>query len=210
MRRKIAILVVLALWQGLVPVRAFDFGTEVLISAHDQRLAVINNGKVVAKYAISTSKFGLGDSDGSYKTPLGTLWVCNKIGGNLPAGAVIKNRTSTGEVVVPNAAGRDAIVSRVIWLHGLDDGNRNAYNRCIYIHGTPEERRLGNAVSFGCVRMSSKDVIALYNKVEIGTHVVISDMPLKKMLPQKEKQPSQVAAWLLQNGKIEQPDNSQE
>src|SRR6059058_3044227 len=91
--------------------RAFDFGPEVIVSVRDQKLAVIENGAVLAKFPISTSKFGLGDSFGSYQTPTGTLWVCNKIGDNLPPGAVIKNRAPTGEVLSVNAPGRDPIVT---------------------------------------------------------------------------------------------------
>jgi lipoprotein-anchoring transpeptidase ErfK/SrfK len=194
MIRKLAIILLLACGP-LVLARAasvtsaqdhpLDFGPSLVISSRDQKLAVIDNGKVKAKYDISTSKYGVGDDPGSYKTPLGTLWVCNKIGDNLPAGAVIKNRSPTGEVVVPNAPGRDPIVSRVIWLRGLFGDSQHAYERCIYIHGTPEEKLLGHAASYGCIRMRSKDIIALYGLVQIGTHVTISDKPLSTMLPPK-------------------------
>lgn len=169
----------------LVPAHALDFGPSVIISARDQKLAVINNGKVQAKFDISTSKYGVGDDPGSYKTPLGTLWVCNKIGDKLPAGAVIKNRNPTGEIVAANAPGRDPIVSRVIWLRGLFGDNKHAYERCIYIHGTPEEKLLGHAASYGCIRMRSRDIIALYDLVQVGTHVTITDKPLRSMLPAK-------------------------
>ena len=69
------------------------------------------------------------------------------------------------------------IVSRVLWLRGKDVANRNAYERCIYIHGTPEEKRIGRRASFGCVRMRSKDVIALYQLAHIGTSVLITEEP---------------------------------
>ncbi|HWB57932.1 MAG TPA: L,D-transpeptidase [Chthoniobacteraceae bacterium] len=167
----------------LLPARAYDFGPSVVISVGDQKLAVIDNGKVKAKYEISTSKYGLGDTNGSYKTPVGALWVCNKIGDHLAPGTVIKNRVATREVVAPNAPGRDPIVSRVIWLQGMNEANRNAYDRGIYIHGTPEERLLGHEASYGCIRMRSKDVIALYDQVHIGTRVTISSQPLSTMLP---------------------------
>jgi lipoprotein-anchoring transpeptidase ErfK/SrfK len=193
MSNKVSFFVLIALCGLLAPARAQDFGPEAIISVHDQELAVVDNGTVVAKYPISTSKYGLGDDHGSYKTPLGTLWVCNKIGDNLPAGTVIKNRNATGEIVAPNAPGRDPIVTRVIWLHGLDDGNKNAYDRCIYIHGTPEEKLLGKPASYGCIRMRSNDIIALYNLVHIGSHVTIVDKPIKKMLPSKPG----MFAWLL-------------
>jgi hypothetical protein len=167
--------------------RAFDFGPEVIISVCDQEMAVVKNSQAVAKYRVSTSKFGVGDSSGSYRTPLGTMWVCNKIGGKLPVGAVIKNRAPTGEVLPPNAPGRDPIVTRVIWLRGLEGRNHNAYVRCIYIHGTPEERTIGRPASYGCVRMRSKDVIALYDTVRVGTHVTISEKPLSSLLPEEDR-----------------------
>ena len=85
-----------------------------------------------------------------------------------------------------NAPGRDAIVSRVIWLRGKEAGNRNAHERCIYIHGTPEEKRIGRRASFGCVRMRSKDVIALYGLMHIGMPVTISEKSLGQLLPPAE------------------------
>lgn len=165
---------------------AIDFGADILISVKDQQMAVVEKGAVVARYKVSTSKFGIGDDLGSYKTPLGAMFVCNKIGENLPAGAVIKGRSFTGEVLKPNAPGRDPIVSRVIWLRGIEPQNKHAYDRCIYIHGTAEEKHVGKPVSFGCVRMRSKDVIALYEAVRIGTRVTISDEPLKRIVAEEE------------------------
>jgi len=197
MSKKFFPLVLLALICLLVPAHAFDFGPHVLISVHDQELAVVNNGEVVAKYPISTSKYGVGDQCGSYKTPLGTLWVCNKIGDHLPPGTVIKNRNATREIVAANAPGRDPIVTRVIWLRGMEDQNKNAYERCIYIHGTPEEGLLGKRASYGCIRMRSKDVIALYDIMHIGMHVTISDKTLSKMLP--EQAGSHWFAWMTAN-----------
>ena len=189
------VLILLFACGPLVPAQALDFGPSIIISARDQKLAVVDGDKVQAKYDISTSKYGLGDVFGSYKTPVGTLWVCNKIGDNLPPGTVIRHRYATGEVVPPNAPGRDPIISRVIWLRGLDDQNKNAYQRCIYIHGTPEESLLGKAASYGCIRMRSKDVIALYDLVRIGTHVTITDGPLSRLLPAKHLHFSLLSFW---------------
>jgi lipoprotein-anchoring transpeptidase ErfK/SrfK len=159
---------------GLSAAHAAPLSADMIVSVPDQVLALVDRGKLIARYSISTSKFGTGDSAASYRTPLGTLFVSAKIGDRLPAGAVIKNRTPTGEVVGVNAPGRDAIVSRVIWLRGMEAQNQKARDRCIYIHGTPEERRIGNPASFGCIRMRSRDVIDLYDRVHIGTHVVIT------------------------------------
>lgn len=159
---------------------------EIVVSVADQELALIAWGKVVKRFPVSTSKFGTGDVVGSYRTPVGETFVSAKIGDRLPSGAVIKNRTATGEVVKANALGRDAIVSRVIWLRGMDGTTANARDRCIYIHGTPEEQFIGRRASFGCIRMRSKDVIQLYDLVHIGTHVRISTKPLQDFLPPQE------------------------
>ncbi len=154
---------------------------EVLVSVAEQRLVVLREGGVIGKYRISTSKFGLGDSFGSYKTPLGHLRVCDKVGDSLASGTVLKHREATAEVLPVNAAGRDPIVTRIIWLEGLDEQNRNAKARGIYIHGTPEEKRIGAPVSWGCIRMRSSDVIELFNEVPRGTPVNIIPAKLPKL-----------------------------
>lgn len=159
---------------------------EIVVSVADQELAYMKRGKLVKRFPISTSKFGTGDAVGSYRTPLGETFVSAKIGDGLPAGAVIKNRNATGEIVQPNAPGRDTIVSRVIWLRGMDGTTANTRARCIYIHGTAEERRIGRRASYGCIRMRSKDVIELYRLVHIGTHVRISEKPLSNFLLPEE------------------------
>jgi lipoprotein-anchoring transpeptidase ErfK/SrfK len=162
---------------------ASTLSTEVIISVPDQVLALVDRGRLIARYPVSTSKFGIGDSAGSYCTPLGTLFVSAKFGDNLPPGAVIKNRVPTGEVVAANAPGRDPIIARVIWLRGMEAQNRGARDRCIYIHGTPEERRVGKPASFGCIRMRSRDLIALYSSVHIGMHVTITQKRINDLLP---------------------------
>jgi lipoprotein-anchoring transpeptidase ErfK/SrfK len=172
--RVTAPLVLVLVSLGWSRVVATPLSADMIVSVPDQVLVLVDRGKLIARYSISTSKFGTGDSPASYRTPLGTLFVSAKIGDRLPPGAVIKNRIPTGEIVGVNASGRDAIVSRVIWLRGMETQNQKARDRCIYIHGTPEERRIGNPASFGCIRMRSRDIIDLYNRVHIGTHVLIT------------------------------------
>lgn len=153
------------------------------ISVADQQLLLTDRGEPVATYPISTSKFGLNSREGSYGTPLGRHRVAKKVGGGLPVGAVMKSRRFTGEVLPINAPGRDPIVTRILWLQGLEPGNRNSFSRHIYIHGTPEERNIGLPVSYGCVRMRSRDVIELYNRVGNGARVDIFREPLASRLP---------------------------
>jgi len=150
---------------------------QVVISVRDQKLAVVRDGELVDRYPISTSRFGTGDNFSSYKTPLGELRVCDKIGEDLSPGAVIRHRSATGEVLPVNVPGRDPIVTRVIWLDGLEPQNRNARSRGIYIHGTPEERTIGMPTSWGCIRMRSKDVIKVFDELPIGA--VVSIIPDK-------------------------------
>lgn len=150
-----------------------DTHTQIFVSVRDQRLLLTRDGKAIKEYRVSTSKFGIGDKSGSNRTPLGRMEVAKKIGDSLPAGAVFKGRLPTGEVVKPNSPGRDPIVSRILWLRGTEGNNKKAYGRCIYIHGTVEEWRLGTPASFGCIRMASKDVIDLYRKIGIGAEVNI-------------------------------------
>ena len=161
---------------------SYGLGSEIIVSVPDQVLAIVDHRQLIARYPISTSKFGIGDSAGSYRTPLGTLFVSAKFGDNLPPGAIIKNRVPTGEVVAANAPGRDAIVARFIWLRGMEAQNCGARGRCIYIHGTPEERRIGRPASFGCIRMRSRDVIALYDSVHIGMHVIVTQKQISNFI----------------------------
>jgi hypothetical protein len=142
-------------------------------------MALTADKRIIKTYKISTSRYGEGDSLGSWRTPIGRLEIADKIGARAASGSVFKGRHRTGEILLPNAPGRDPIISRIIWLRGLDTSNRNAYQRCIYIHGTPQEELLGRKASFGCIRMSSNDVIEVFNWVSIGTPVVIIDKPVK-------------------------------
>ncbi|MBV8215317.1 MAG: L,D-transpeptidase family protein [Verrucomicrobia bacterium] len=162
---------------------------QLVVSVSDQKLAVVVNGKVYKDYRISTSRYGEGDNWGSWRTPTGMLQIAGKIGAAAPAGAVFWRRQVTGEVLPANAPGRDPIVSRIIWLRGLEEGNRNAYKRCIYIHGTPQEAFLGRKASFGCIRMRSTDVIEVFNWVNVGTTVAILEDPLKRAVKEADKVP---------------------
>jgi len=160
-----------------------DVQHHVIISVKEQKLALLDREKLVAIYPVSTSKYGLGDWPSSRCTPLGELEIAKKIGDNAPLGTVFKDRRRTGEIVLPNAPGRDPIVTRILWLRGREAQNANAFGRYIYIHGTPEDRNLGLPVSYGCVRMKSEDVIKLYDIVGTGAQVTIVDAPLATVVP---------------------------
>jgi len=160
-----------------------DTQHHIVISTREQKLALLDRGNLMAIYPVSTSKFGLGDWRGSSFTPLGELEVSKKIGDNAPPGTVFKDRLRTGEIVLPNSPGRDPIVTRILWLRGREPQNANAFDRYIYIHGTPEEWKVGSPASYGCIRMRSNDIIQLYDTVGVGAAVTIVDTPLAAAIP---------------------------
>ena len=155
----------------------------VVVSVPDQRLALVENGVCVAKFRVSTSKFGVGDRPHSFATPLGMLQIAAKVGGNAPVGAVFRGQRRTGEILRPNSPGRDPIVTRILHLRGLESQNARAYGRGIYIHGTSEEYRIGRPASYGCIRMRSSDVVRLFDSVPVGTRVEIVNTRLSRALP---------------------------
>jgi lipoprotein-anchoring transpeptidase ErfK/SrfK len=174
-----------ALFSAIVSARANSLpaptlNTRLIVSVRDQKLMLVENGAVAATYPVSTSKYGLGDAWGSLATPLGLLQVAQKIGDRVPIGAVFHNRRWTGEILQPNTPGRDPVMTRIIWLRGLELANSHAFRRCIYIHGTNEEKLLGRPASFGCIRMRSVDIATLYNQVPLGTPVEILQDRLPK------------------------------
>jgi L,D-transpeptidase catalytic domain len=174
-------LLLIALWLGSCA--APDTRHQIVVSTREQKMALLDRGNLLAIYPVSTSKFGLGDWRGSRFTPLGKLEIAKKIGDNAPSGAVFKDRIRTGEIVAVDSPGRDPIVTRILWLRGLEAQNGNAFGRNIYIHGTPEERLIGTPASYGCVRMRSSDIIQLYDIVGTGAAVNIVDMPLDRAVP---------------------------
>ena len=145
----------------------------VAVTLSDQKLTVFKEGKKVKDYSISSSKFGIGNTNGSNRTPLGIHAISQKNGEGQPQGMVFKGCKPTGEVVDVDAAGRDPVVTRVIQLAGLEDDNRSTHRRRIYIHGTPEERYIGQPASYGCIRMKSDDIVDLFGRVHRGMPVAI-------------------------------------
>ena len=188
MLRPVAVILSVISATSAFAIAPVDTSNQLIISVRDQKLMLLRNGSKVATYPISTSMFGLGDAWGRMTTPLGYLAVEKKIGDNVPVGAVFHKRRLTGEVLQPNAPGRDPITTRIIWLRGLEAQNAHAFQRCIYIHGTPEEKKIGRPASYGCIRMKSKDVAELYNQVPLGAVVQIIPDRLPKMEKAKPRQ----------------------
>ncbi|MDQ6624728.1 MAG: L,D-transpeptidase [Verrucomicrobiota bacterium] len=123
-------------------------------------------------FPVSTSKYGLGSEEGSFKTPTGRFRIAEKVGTDEPTDTAYKSRIAlrpTAEML----SGDDLVMSRILWLDGLEDGNANTHSRYIYIHGTNHEEFIGKPASHGCIRMRNADVAELYALVDVGTPVVI-------------------------------------
>ncbi len=151
---------------------------EIKVSVAQQKLVLLEDGKVKKSYPVSTSKFGLGDRPGSCATPLGRMVITNKIGSGAPAGMVFKGRQPTGQVVKSEISTGDRITSRILRLAGRENGNSRAYGRCIYIHGTTAESAIGTPASYGCIRMKNRDIIDLFDKIPAGTAVTVVPGPV--------------------------------
>ena len=157
-----------------------------IINITEQKLSLYQQDTKVCHYAISTAKNGIGSQQDSGCTPLGKHVIAQKIGDDEPINSVFVGRAPTGEIY-DAALGlkhlhRDWILSRILWLDGLEPGinkGNNAqggcdtYQRYIYIHGTPDSEPMGVPLSHGCIRMRNQDIVELYTQVEKGTPVTI-------------------------------------
>jgi len=142
------------------------------ISVRNQSLVLKLGQKKLGAYPISTSRFGLGAEEESMKTPTGRFRIAEKIGDGMPLGTVFKNRRrvrGTKKLM----RDKDLVMTRILWLDGLDPGNANTHGRFIYIHGTNHEESLGKPASHGCIRMRSTDLVELYELVDVDTPVAI-------------------------------------
>ena len=183
----------IAIVQGLATAIAAANTVEMVVSVPEQKLYVFNDaGENVRTYRISTSAHGLGDGRGTYATPMGKLEVASKIGAGAAVGTVFKAGRRTGEICKVNAKGRDPIVTRILHLRGLEKENAHAFGRCIYIHGTPDERRIGKPVSYGCIRMKSTDVMELFDMVNVGTQIEVTSEKVGGMFGAVARRPSRL------------------
>jgi lipoprotein-anchoring transpeptidase ErfK/SrfK len=144
------------------------------ISIPEQSLALLEDGHVLKRYSVSTSRNGPGEREGSFCTPRGEHIVRAKIGAGQPMKAVFVERRPTGEIWTPELAERfperDWILTRILWLSGCEPGkNRlggvDTMRRCIYIHGSPDTAQMGKPGSIGCIRMRNADVAELFELV---------------------------------------------
>ena len=154
----------------------------IIVDISEQRLYLYSNNDLILSYPVSTSKYGEGQTENSFKTPLGLHEIKEKIGHKAPINTIFTARVNTNKradvQIKQNDTEDDFVTSRILWLEGLEDGiNRglgvDSYNRYIYIHGTHEEGLIGQKASHGCIRMFNNDVIELFDIVSEGTKVQI-------------------------------------
>ena len=152
------------------------------VDISEQRLYLIENSLIKASYPISTSKYGEGSIENSFKTPLGKHSIKEMIGEEAEINTIFTSRINTKRsATIINQfedTDNDYVTSRIMWLDGEEDGlnkggNVDSFRRYIYIHGTHEEGLIGTKASHGCIRMFNYDVIELFNLVNIGTKVLI-------------------------------------
>ncbi|OQX35758.1 MAG: L,D-transpeptidase [Oceanospirillales bacterium LUC14_002_19_P2] len=134
-------------------------------------------------YSISSGANGVGQENGSYQTPLGKHIIRARIGEGLPENAVLVGRRFTGEVYSPELRGqnperRDWILTRILWLSGLElgfnrHGSVDTMRRYIYIHGSPDTAEMYKPGSRGCIRMHNRDILDLFPRTVPGMSVTI-------------------------------------
>ncbi|MEI8291397.1 MAG: L,D-transpeptidase [Verrucomicrobiota bacterium] len=149
-----------------------------VVSVSSQTLSLFESGRFIKKLPCSTSRFGIGQIEGSNRTPLGLHQIAEKIGGGEPAGTVFKSRAIVGHTSQPEFAAAK-ITTRILWLEGLEPGfnqgtNVDSHERYIYIHGTANQETIGEPASCGCIHLADADLIPLFDLVPIGTLVWIT------------------------------------
>ena len=143
-----------------------------MVDVASQTLRVMAGRKVAAEFPVSTSKFGLGFEEGSYRTPTGKFRIARKIGGSAAPWTIFRARKNTGRLARPGGD-EDLVLTRILTLDGLERRNANTLSRFVYIHGTNQEDLIGTPASHGCVRLRNSDMVSLHRMVQAGTPVRI-------------------------------------
>ena len=138
-----------------------------------QTVSLIEDGEMRKCWPVSTSRFGAGFEPGSFRTPTGRFAVAEKIGDGSPAWSEFKGRRPTGRIAEPGGD-EDGVLTRILWLEGLDEENANTRERYIYFHGTNREDLIGTPASHGCVRLRNADMVELFDLVPNGALVEIA------------------------------------
>ena len=155
-----------------------------VVKVSEQKIYLFEEQQLRKQYRVSTSRYGVGQEQGSNKTPIGIHLVKEKIGADAECGEILSARQRTHQQACIEkkeiSTKEDCITTRILWLSGLEEGinqgeNVDSYSRYIYIHGTHEEGLIGKPVSIGCIRMKNQDVIEVFDALSEASLVVISE-----------------------------------
>jgi L,D-transpeptidase YbiS len=141
-----------------------------------QRIELRGGEALLWSAPVSTAALGLGEEEGSLKTPRGAHRIAEKIGAGAIPGTRFVSRVPNGQLWSPADAPveEDWVLTRILWLEGLEPGNANSKARYIYLHGTNREDRIGIPASHGCIRLRNADVVELFDRVGVGVRVEIA------------------------------------
>ena len=114
-----------------------------VVSVAAQKMTLFGGRQPKSEYSISTARKGTGCRANSFQTPLGLHRIREKLGKDVPQGAIFDSRELTGKIwtpapapdappessaesavgpVKPSATACDLITSRILWLEGLEPG----------------------------------------------------------------------------------------
>jgi len=125
--------------------------TRLLLNLKKRRVFVYQGQKIIASYRVAIGRPG-------WETPTGQFRVIQMVR------EPVWEHPFTGQLV-PSGK-NNPLGAR--WIGFWTDGAN-----FIGFHGTPQENLVGQAVSHGCVRMRDRDIKALFEKVKIGTSVIV-------------------------------------
>jgi len=148
-------------------------GHRIQVSIPEQWLRLFVGEHLVREYPVSTSKFGVGPVPDSFCTPTGNFQIAEKIGHGAPLWSIFRGRRATGELASEGGE-EDLVLTRILWLDGMEAENANTRERFIYIHGTNQESHIGIPASHGCIRLRNLDMVDLFDRVAEGDRVLIS------------------------------------
>ena len=160
-----------------------------VVSVDDQKLKAYQGNQCIREFAVSTSAWGLGFENGSFKTPTGRFRICERVGDGEPIGTIFKSRVPVGLWHQGEASSEDLVLTRILRLDGLDPGNANTLSRYIYIHGTNREDLIGQPASHGCVRLGNVEMVELFDMVSEGDAVEILPATIRMKRYKKETPP---------------------
>jgi lipoprotein-anchoring transpeptidase ErfK/SrfK len=161
-----------------------DSNYHIEISLSSRTLSLLSKDGVIKEYPVSTAKNGAGEIMDSECTPRGNHIIAEKIGAGCETNTVFVGRQASGEIYAPSLKElfpqRDWILTRILWLRGTEPdrnqgGNVDSYDRYIYIHGTPDDVDMDTCGSRGCIRLRNQDIIDLFERVDVGTPVNITE-----------------------------------